>query len=97
MSKSLDALKSLGEHHCSLMQKCESEECNIPCYECKYLKKEKFIEKELKAFNLLKDKKVDIPLFIRCSNLEDYNGICTINGSSQLTQEEYNILTEVML
>lgn len=45
-----------------------------------------------RAFNLLKDKKVDIPLFISCSNLEDYNGICIVNGSSELTQEEYDFL-----
>ena len=42
MSKGLDALKSLGEHHCSLIQKYESEVCRIPCHECKYLTQEEY-------------------------------------------------------
>lgn len=48
------------------------------------------------ALEIIKNKKVDIPLFIRCRKLEDYNGICIINGSSELTQEEGDLLKEVL-
>lgn len=54
------------------------------------------IEKELGAFNIVKEKKVDIPLFISCRNLEDYNGICPVNGSPQLNQEEFDFLREML-
>lgn len=103
MSKGLDALKSLGEHHCSLIQKYESEVCRIPCHECKYLKEEEIIRKGLKAMEIVKNKKVHINLIINCKNVDDYNKNLLMTHFKKdakqmyLTQEEYDLLKEVLL
>lgn len=95
MSKELEAIKSLGEHHCSLMQKCESEECNIPCYECKYLKEEEIIKKGLKALEIIKEKEVQVAIFLLTNSCIGYNFSRGLLGKD-LEQEEYDLLKEVL-
>ena len=115
ISKELEALKSLGEHHCSLIQKYESEECRIPCHECKYLKEVMFLNnKKIKALEIIKERKVNVPslitLFKSQTSYEDYEQLwdndirwqLTKNWDIQfsrkkLTQEEYDLLKEVLL
>ena len=92
MSNSLDTLKSLGSHHCSLMQKYESEKCRMPCVECKYLKEEGMIANELKALEIIKLKLVDMYRLKTTHTLEDYN-----YNAPVLTQEEFDLLKEVLL
>ena len=50
------------------------------------------IEKELKALEIIKEKEVDIKAFNDLQDLQDYNYYC----SPELTQEEYNLLKEVL-
>lgn len=91
MNKELEAIKSLGEHHCSLMQKCESEECNIPCYECKYLKKEEIIEKGLRALEIVKNKNIDLKTLKTASICEaDNKKQCEIYNANRWRWVEDN-------
>jgi len=54
----------------------------------------KLIEKELKALEIIKTKKVNVMIFLGCDNLEEYNKHpLTWN---YLTQEEYDLLKEVL-
>ena len=50
----------------------------------------------LKALEIIKEKEVNVGLLSRCANAERYNrGMCY--ESRYLTQEEYDILKEVLL
>lgn len=51
------------------------------------------IEKELKALEIIKNKKVNVGWFVKKTNLNAYNSNCY----KQLTQEEYDLLKEVLL
>ena len=53
------------------------------------------IEKELKALEIIVKKRVAIALFKSCDKLEQYNIYCPIN--EKLTQEEWDLLKEVLL
>ena len=56
----------------------------------------KVIEKSLKALEIIKEKGVNVGLLSRCANAERYNkGMCY--ESRYLTQEEYDLLKEVLL
>ncbi len=61
-----------------------------------------YIYKKLKALEIIKEKRVDVALLILCENAEDYNfQISLINEDNEnykeLTQEEYELLVEVLL
>ena len=58
-----------------------------------YLKDYETIEKELKALEIIKNKEVDIKAFNDLTNLGDYNYYC----EPELTQEEYDLLKEILL
>jgi len=65
---------------------CESVEQFVDCYDT--------IEKELKVLEIIKNKKVDIRRFIQYThNLFDYNA----GVWNELTQQEYDLLKEVLL
>ena len=54
------------------------------------------IKKSLKALEIIKEKEVNVGLLSRCANAERYNkGICY--ELRYLTQEEYDLLKEVLL
>ena len=50
--------------------------------------------KELKALEIIKNKKVDIELLSRCETLKDYNWGTNL---PQLNEQEFNLLKEVLL
>lgn len=53
-------------------------------------------QKKLKALEIIKEKEVNVGLLSRCANAERYNnGICY--EPRYLTQEEYDLLKEVLL
>ena len=87
--KGLDQLKFLRRNYCILKRERECA-CDI-------------IEKELKALEIIKDKKVDVWCFTRdCKNLTykqflQSRGLDAITSYTSLTQEEYNLLKEVLL
>ena len=51
--------------------------------------------KKDKAFDIIKEKLVDIDLFSYCANKSMYNN--RVNVGKQLTDEEYDLLKEVLL
>lgn len=63
------------------------------------------IEKELEALEIIKEKRVDVDLLMDCSPYDGYRhttGLIEYNNSTtitqkELTQEEYDILKEVLL
>jgi len=84
MSKSLEALERL---YCA-------GRLDLP-YVMSDKHKEDFatIEKELKAFEIIINKKVDTHWLFHIEELEDYNNVY----DKELTQEEYDLLKEVLL
>lgn len=54
------------------------------------------IEKELKALEIIKNKEINITLLKESEEIEDYNCCCLLT-SVELTQEEYDLLKEVLL
>ena len=52
------------------------------------------IEKELKALEIIKEKKVNCYLLINSENLKDYNECVDDTTEKRLTQEEYDLLKE---
>ena len=59
------------------------------------------IEKELKALEIIKDKRLDVTLLQDSENLDYYNidvqNYYTVYEDMYLTQEEYDLLKEVLL
>ena len=57
------------------------------------------IEKELKALEIIKNKNVDIAILKNTENVEQYNNTILLffKCSKELTQEEYDLLKEVLL
>ena len=53
--------------------------------------------KKLKALEIIKKKEVDIGWLKRAKDLREYNSGMGINSYSALTQEEYDLLKEVLL
>lgn len=54
------------------------------------------MSKELEALEIIKEKEVNVGLLSRCATVERYNkGMCY--ESRYLTQEEYDLLKEVLL
>ena len=51
------------------------------------------IEKELKAFEIIRNKYVNVGYFVNCINAKEYNK--WYERKYHLTQEEYNLLKEV--
>lgn len=57
------------------------------------------IEKELKAFEIIKNKGVEVGLVMICNTYQDYEKWYINNhvGMQKLTQEEYDLLKEVLI
>jgi hypothetical protein len=53
--------------------------------------------KKEQAFDIIKEKQVDVGYFITCGSLEEYN-VCCFDESvnKKLTQEEFNLLKEAI-
>lgn len=99
MSKGLDALKQLKDISYFIIEvysnneplkenQRDSRQCFM--YYCKN------IEKELKALEIIKKKNVDIELLNGCDNVYKYNVYFPFLIIYQLTQEEFELLKEVL-
>ncbi len=68
-------------------------------YVCKNYKEVKITnlddEKKLKAFEIIKDKKIDMGLLNETPNVEEYNNWCS--DEAQLIPEEFDLLKEKLL
>lgn len=56
----------------------------------------KIVEKSLKALEIIKEKEIDIAYIKCCDSREHYNVMCELE-KEKLTQEEYDLLKEVLL
>lgn len=88
MSKELEALESIKQAHYFV-----DFELDVKVSE-DYKKELDIIEKSLKALEIIKNKELNI-YFIKRLSLEDFNFQCRYD--QQLTQEEYDLLKEVVL
>ena len=52
------------------------------------------IDKKLKALEIIKNKEVSVFIFLLSGDLKTYNGM--IEDSRKLTQEEYELLKEIL-
>ena len=52
-------------------------------------------QKKLKALEIIKEKEVDVFIFLHSGDLETYNGI--VEDNRKLTHEEYGLLKQVLL
>lgn len=59
---------------------------------CVFTSKED-VKKELKALEIIKDKEVNVFIFLHSGDLETYNDM--VEENRKLTQEEYDLLKEV--
>ena len=87
MSKGLEKLKTIRHIH------------DMECGEDESINKDlDIIEQELKALEIIKEKKVNVMLFISLKDigLERYNK-CFEAEEHQLTQEEFDFLKEILL
>ena len=96
MSKDLEAYKALATLEMSAMA-----DDKMTVEKAEELRET--IEKELKAFYLIKEKRVDVSLITDTKSLQEYNEkvpqyvISEENGVDRLlTQEEYDLLKEVL-
>ena len=54
--------------------------------------------KKLKALDIIKEKEVNVSAFLELDDLKQYNDYCDmVCGCKHLTQEEYDLLKEVLL
>lgn len=74
----------------------ELESLNKIAYSYGYDENIKIIEKSLKALDIIKKKEVNVFVLLHSGNLKIYNDYCCYNEKEQLTQEEYDLLKEVL-
>lgn len=89
MSKELEALEEIRRRLINDDWLCED---NTGVYEKEYAN----IEKAIKALEIIKNKKVNIDILKQVDNVELYNK-CIHYLDRQLTQEEFDLLKEVLL
>lgn len=85
MSKGLEALKRIRQETCPATYNNDfdkNERCDI-------------IEKELQALEIIKEKEVNVFIFLHSGDLETYNDM--VEDNRKLNQEEYELLKEVLL
>ena len=83
-------LKAIQQYKIVICPQCQyhDEKCNVECFS-------NIIEKELKALEIIKKKRVLIDVLLELNTLEDYNEFKS--KKEQLTQEEYDLLREVLV
>lgn len=91
MSKGLEALEIIKNHLIELHSKNDKDPFIHLFERLPFI----IIEKELKALEIIKTKWVDVLNFHTCLSLEEYNDTCTYDWQ-KLTQEEYELLKEVL-
>ena len=88
MTKGLEALEKLKNRPC-LSTDWSKKEINYDYNKEEY----DAIEKELKALEIIKEKKVNVKWLLNSYSCDDYNNWYDIH----LTEEEYDLLKEVLL
>lgn len=83
MSKGLEALKVLVMSSTTIFNTKEQIDESINA-----------IKKELKALEIIRNKRVNVRTFLQCENVEQYN---RASFSDDLSQEQYDLLKEVLL
>lgn len=74
----------------------ELEALNTIIYSYGYDENVEIVSKALKALEIIKEKEVDVQLLEDSKNLNDYNW-CVHTKNRALTQEEFDLLKEVLL
>ena len=103
MSKELEALEAFDEVHCVAygMKVYDSNTVEAEKIIETALKKQKQDENKLKALEIIKEKSVDIGFLQFCSFVDTYNKYILEHAWTKhtrtLTQEEYDLLKEVLL
>lgn len=82
MSKGLEALENIKHY-----------DTRVGLHEKDY----EFIEKELKAFEIIKTKRVDVIRLFQCFKIGALSNYNNFYAYKKLTQEEYDLLKEVLL
>lgn len=95
MSKGLEALNDIKNKKVITCEVCDSKmHDGCLCCQKNYKRSEQIviIEKELKALETIKKKRVDLYALVIAYDLEDYNEM--VNQVYELTQQEYDLLKE---
>lgn len=61
-----------------------------------YVDELKLVEKKLQALEIIKKKEVNMQVFNQCEDVETYNKVYIKQKDRQLTEEEFNLLKEVL-
>ena len=98
---SKEALKSMCNHCEKLSIRDGFIGCPYRCISNDYCEKFETIEKELKALQIIKTKNVDIDYIKTCfydkkGGFKDYNAWVGHDDDEELSQEEYDLLKEVL-
>lgn len=88
MSKALEALKRI-KNAPTIYVGCASDIYTRYSFECKE------IEKSLKALEIIKEKEVNVFIFLHSGDLETYNDM--VEDNRKLKKEEYDLLKGVLL
>ena len=81
-------MKSLEEHFADLT-------CNFPD---DYVASYNAVLNAVKALEIIKEKQVNVSALLELDNLQQYNDYCDmVGGCKKLTQEEFDLLKEVLL
>ena len=89
MSKELDSLENIKIAECSV---CMGSHCS----ECRFNNDYKIIQKGLRALNLIKVHKIEGWRVINSDNYQDYIENYCFSKLEQITEEEYNLLREIL-
>ena len=90
MSKGLKALKKIEKEMSRL--------CGYDiAYDGKVFDLFSIVGKELQAFEIIKERQVNVGALLELDNLEEYNNYCdVVGGCKKLTIEEYDLVKEVL-
>ena len=91
MNKELEALERLKNHTISYVGSDYKVSTDSREEQIKDLE---LIEKELKALEIIKEKEVNVFIFLHSGDLETYNNM--VEDNRKLTQEEFDLLKEVL-
>lgn len=107
MSKELSPLKALKDlcENCHKHIQSQPSKGYLPFKECPYrhisndyCEEYEAVEKSLKALEIIKEKQVNVGALSVFDTLEQYNHFCKMfENLIELTQQEYDLLKEVLL
>lgn len=99
MSKELEALKYFKSTYNSFLKTTNDMFCQITISReqaNEFVEEVEAVEKKLKALEIIKEKNVDIRWIEVCYTVKDYNKGRDEHLNYELSQEEFNILIEVL-